>query len=91
MIVTDNWNFTYFEHNNLKAMIGVGTDYDSDSNKIAYFANILDNENNELFSKCFQNIDAACRYLNNKYAQIWDFKSLEKPVSSSGCSTCVAH
>lgn len=90
-ILEQNWNYTYFEHNNLKAMIGIASNLESLNGDLVYTASVLDNERNELFNREFKEINSACHYLNQKYSGVWEFKSLEKPVSSGGCSTCVAH
>jgi len=91
-ILAENWNYTFYKHGDLKAIISMGRDFAPNDKSDSYFlVSVIDGENNDLFQRRFDLIDAACRYLNAKYAGIWEFNSLEKPTSSGGCSTCVAH
>lgn len=90
LISPDNWNTTYFESTNMKAIVGFEVSPEDPSSE-TYTVSVIDEEYTELFQKSFTEIDAACKYINLRYQNIWEFKSLIQVGSSSGCSTCVAH
>ena len=90
LISPDNWNTAYFENNNLKALIGFELD-PNEPNLELYTVSLIDQEYTEIYQKTFKEINAACKYINLKYQNLWEFKSLIQVKSSSGCSTCVAH
>ena len=88
----ENWTYTSYSDDELNAFVSFGSDPDILSDKFIYFATILDSEQNEVFQKEFETIEAACSYLNNKYSGTWKFiNKLGANKNSGGCSTCVAH
>ena len=90
LISPDNWNTTYFESPKMKAIIGFEVSPENPE-KETYTVSVIDEEYTELFQKHFKELDAACKYINLRYQNIWEFKSLIQVESSGGCSTCVAH
>jgi hypothetical protein len=91
-VTAENWNFCQYKSDELKAFISLGASPDILDNKFTYFVTVLDEHNNELQQDEFDDINAACHFINNKYSQIWDFNNLSvKESSGSGCGSCVAH
>lgn len=91
-INSENWTYTSYTDEDLEAFISFGCDPDILSDKFLYFATIIDSEQNEVFQKEFNSLDAACDYLNSKYSSFWDFNNKLNPnKGKSGCSTCIAH
>lgn len=89
MVLNDNWNTTYYENGNLKAMISLGIGLSGEESP-EFYVSLVDNEHNDIFQESFETLDAACSYINKKYQDTWELKSLIK-TSTGGCSTCVAH
>ncbi|MBD64415.1 MAG: hypothetical protein CME62_04365 [Halobacteriovoraceae bacterium] len=92
IITEENWNYTFYENLNFKVFISL-TAYQDEQNQIetGYIVNITDEFDNEVLQKNFVALPNACRYINDKYASVWNFTSRLQQTSGSGCSTCVAH
>lgn len=89
MLTESNWNSAIYAHNGLKAIISTGHDF-TYSSEILYYASVMDENHNDIFQRSFEKLSDACRYLNNKYSLIWEFKPLN-PKKTGGCDSCVAH
>jgi len=90
-ITPDNWTFTNYTDGELVAIITFGASSEILDDNFIYYVTLLDQDNNEIFQKEFNTIDAACLYANDKYQKIWDFENKLKPAKAGGCSTCIAH
>ena len=86
----DNWNVRQYRHNEQFAIISLVADPGILDSSFTYCVTMLDDDHNELAQTSFQNIDDACRYINEQYKELWDFKDL-RLKKSDGCSSCVAH
>ena len=86
----NNWNYSQFQNQNLKAIISLGCDPDILGTRFSYFVTVLDEDDNEVYQEEFMALDRACEAMNSKYGGIWEYKDLSKP-SSSGCDSCSAH
>jgi hypothetical protein len=89
IISNDNWNVTFYENPPFKSMINMEMDLVNLSEDPNYVVTVLDEQNIEIFQKSFTDCNAACKYINYKYHQSWEFKTMVK-TDTGGCSTCVA-
>lgn len=90
VVSPDNWNTSYFENDTFKALIGLDVSPETPDQE-NYTVSVVDEQNITLFQKTFREVNAACKYLNLRYQNNWEFKNLAAPKSSGGCGTCVAH
>lgn len=91
IITEDNWNFSFYKNEHFKAFISVCADYnENDNDSKHYIVHICDNDEVSIHEIKFEQLNKACRYINNKYCEVWDFNSLLQSTGG-GCSTCVAH
>lgn len=93
MITTENWTYSHYANNNLKAIISFGASPTDSGICEEYFATVIDEEGKDIFQKQFQELKNACDYINGRYQEIWDFVDATNLTSSKegGCATCVAH
>lgn len=91
IINNENWTHSHYKAKNLKAMITFGASPEILDDSFLYFATVLDEEHNEVHQSEFDNLDAACHFINNKYLDTWEFVDAQAPKKEGGCSTCVAH
>lgn len=92
LINSDNWTFCHYAAINAKAVITLGASPDMQEDQFDYFVTVIDDDNNEIFQKDFNKLATACSYINNRYADIWNFiDATAKIKKEGGCSTCVAH
>lgn len=92
LINSDNWTFCHYASNNKKAVITFGASPDMPEDNFEYYVTVVDEDNNELFQKDFSKLDVACKYINQRYQDIWDFvDATSNAKKAGGCSTCVAH
>ncbi|MAX65413.1 MAG: hypothetical protein QF441_16375 [Bacteriovoracaceae bacterium] len=87
-----NWNTAQYISEKYKAIIGLAASPQT-ANELIYVVTVIDQNHNEVFTKDFNTLELACTYINNKYADLWEFKDLSVAPANSegGCSTCVAH
>ena len=90
LVTSDNWNTSYFENNLFKALIGLEITPETPEVE-NYTVSVIDQQNITLFQKTFSNVNAACKFLNLRYQNNWEFNNLAAPKSSGGCGSCVAH
>lgn len=90
LVTADNWNTSYFESKDLKALIGLEVNPEAPEEEL-YSLSVIDEQNIELFQKSFKKIDTACKYINLRYQNKWEFKNLAAAKSGGGCGSCVAH
>lgn len=90
LVTADNWNTSYFENLNFKALIGIEVNPETPEEEL-FSISVIDEHNIELFQKSFSKIDAACKYINLRYQNKWEFKNLAAAKSGGGCGSCVAH
>ena len=92
IITTLNWSHVGFQHNNMRAFVTFGASPESVTNgSFNYYATVIQDENQEIFSQEFDSLSSACRYINDKYSD-WEFVDLTNKNGKEGsCSTCVAH
>lgn len=93
LINSENWTYTHYKAQNMKAFISFGALPEGSINQseFIYMATVLDEENNEIFQRDFDDIDSACQFINKRYNPIWDFIDARVAKKEGGCSTCVAH
>ncbi len=85
----ENWTYSRYEKENFWAQITFGADPESLSeDRLEYYVTVLQDEMNEIFQRKFENLTAACLYLNQNYSD-WTFH--DQTATKSGCSTCAAH
>jgi hypothetical protein len=87
----DNWNFCHYKNSNLTALVSFGASPEILEDKFIYYVSVIDEENNEQFQQEFDNVDTACSFINDKYAEFWDFKDLSFKEDTGGCGSCTAH
>jgi hypothetical protein len=91
LINADNWTYTHYKAADMKAFISFGAPADLVDDSFIYMTTILDNENNEIFQKDFNQIDEACHFINSRYSEIWDFVDARATKKEGGCDSCAAH
>ena len=91
-INSDNWTYCHYSSAQNKALITFGASAESMDQSYEYYVTVLNNDHDEVFQKEFNQLDMACRYINQRYQKIWKFVDATRPVvNESGCSTCIAH
>ena len=49
-LIPENWNYTYYEHADLKALVSIAHDYDASGAESSYYlTSVIDGENNDLY------------------------------------------
>lgn len=92
MITQDNWTFTHFTNQKLKALVTYGASFEGSEVSEEFFATVIDDEGHDVFQQSFNNLNDACDYLNRRYQKIWKLVDATlKSSGTSGCDTCVAH
>ena len=91
VITEQNWTFCHYKANSLKAFISFGASPDILDDSFLYMSTVLDQDQNEVFQREFNNVNDACHFINNKYSDIWDFIDARSKKSEGGCSSCAAH
>jgi hypothetical protein len=92
LINSDNWTFCHYASEQLKAVITFGASPDTSEKEFDYYVTVVDEDNTEVFQKEFNKLDIACKYINQRYSDIWDFVDATAATKKAGgCSTCVAH
>jgi hypothetical protein len=84
----DNWTFTHFISQDLKAFIALGGEMKQDQVEILYNVTVLGDENKEVFVKSFQELEQAILFINQRYGH---WSTLDGRVAAQGCGTCSAH
>lgn len=87
----DNWNHCQYRNQDQFAIISLMAEPGILDDNFSYCVTVLDDENNEIFQSVHENVMEACKEINTRYQDIWNFQDLRTQSDGSGCSTCVAH
>jgi hypothetical protein len=86
-----NWNYSYYNSENFKALISVAampSEIETDQVSYLYCPTVIDENNVEVFQKEFSSLLEAISFINERYSH-WQF--MNPTESSSGCNSCTAH
>jgi hypothetical protein len=89
----ENWTYTQYTFDNLRAIISLGAELEGEDTSFCYFVTVLDDEEQEVFQQQFTSLDLACDYINKRYRGQWTYVDSNNPPTekSGSCATCVAH
>ena len=87
-ISEDNWTYTHFTSQELKAFIALGGEILNDKVQILYNVTVLGDEHKEIFVKSFSDLGQSILFINQRYGH-WTV--LDGRVAAQGCGTCSAH
>lgn len=93
-INTENWTYTHFFSDPLRAFVSIGAapaeDTTSDEVIMHYLVTLTDKDYQELYQSIHTDLEEALSLLNEKYGH-WDFKEAGGRTDGDGCSSCAAH
>ncbi len=91
MVTVNNWNYSYFENGEHRAIVSFGASPELLDDEFVYYVTVLDQDDNEIYQQEFTEVANACTFMNQKYGDFWDFKDMSQKNTSGGCGSCVAH
>lgn len=91
-INTENWTFTHYFSDPLRAFVSLGAAPADDSDEVImqYLVTLTDKDYQELYQSAHESLEEALTLLNEKYGH-WDFKEAGARTDGDGCSSCAAH
>ncbi len=91
-INTENWTYTHFFSDPLRAFVSIGASpvENSDEVLMQFLVTLTDKDYQELYQSIHTTLEEALQALNEKYGH-WDFKDAGARTDSNGCDSCAAH
>lgn len=97
-ITAENWTFTHFFSDPLRAFISLGAAPAQGADEAAtasvveiqYLVTLTDKDYQELYQSIHPTLEEALATLNEKYGH-WEFKDAWARTDGDGCSSCAAH
>jgi hypothetical protein len=88
----ENWTYTHYFSDPLRAFVSLGAAPIENSNEVLmqYLVTLTDRDYQELYQSVHEAIDEALLALNEKYGH-WEFKDAGARIDGDGCSSCAAH
>ncbi|MDH4468423.1 MAG: hypothetical protein QE271_10215 [Bacteriovoracaceae bacterium] len=97
----DNWTYCQFRQGDLRAVINLGADFDSEESepRTIYIVNVLNEHHRAIREDEFGSLEEAVQHINHTYKNVWPFENQLKTVNvgkeddghGGGCSSCQAH
>ena len=89
----ENWNYTFYQTDKLKAFISLGAEptENTDECTFMYFLTVTNIDDQEVFQQKYTSLQDSLRNINDRYSS-WTLASKSnKSDQSDGCSSCNAH
>ena len=91
-INTENWTYSHYYSNPLRAFVSLGAApiEGSDEVQMQYLVTLTDKDYQELFQSTHTDLIEALNLLNEKYGE-WELQDALNKTDGDGCSSCAAH
>jgi len=89
-INAENWTYTHFTNQNLRAFISIGAALaETEEVEMQYLVTLTDQDYQEIFQSIHLSLESALETINAKYGG-WVAENGLAP-KGDGCSSCAAH